>query len=101
LSIGRISEEGISARGCKAACLHTAISWFQSNIFRELFQPFYERLESGVSTLASGAGGADGAIAWGGAPQRGAQPQEYEVHDIISSGGAADFKKIVAQNRNK
>jgi hypothetical protein len=56
---------------------------------------------AGVYTLASGAGGATGAIAWGGAPQHGAQPQEYEAHDIISSGGAADFKKIVAQNRNK
>jgi len=43
--------------------------------------------------LASGAGGAAGAIAWGGAPQRGAQPQEYEVHDLISPGGAPDLKK--------
>jgi hypothetical protein len=33
-----------------------------------------------------GAGGATGAIAWGGAPQRGAQPQEYEAHDLISPG---------------
>jgi hypothetical protein len=36
--------------------------------------------------LASGAGGAAGAIAWGEAPQRGAQPQEYEMHDVISPG---------------
>jgi hypothetical protein len=42
---------------------------------------------TGVYTLAPGAGGAAGAIAWGGAPQRGAQPQEYEVHDLISPGG--------------
>jgi hypothetical protein len=47
----------------------------------------------GIYTLAPGAGGAVGAIAWGGAPQRGAQPQAYEAHDIISSGGAADLKK--------
>jgi hypothetical protein len=46
----------------------------------------------GVYTLASGAGGAAGAIAWGGAPQRGAQPQEYEMHDLISPGGASDLK---------
>jgi hypothetical protein len=43
--------------------------------------------------LASGAGGAAGAIAWGGAPQLGAQPQGYETHDMISPGGASDFKK--------
>jgi hypothetical protein len=44
--------------------------------------------------LASGAGGAAGAIAWGAAPQRGAQPQEYETHDQISPGGASDFKNL-------
>jgi hypothetical protein len=47
----------------------------------------------GVYALASGAGGAAGAIAWGGAPQRGAQPQEYEARDLISPGGASDLKK--------
>jgi hypothetical protein len=55
---------------------------------RILFRP-----GPGVYTLASGAGGAAGAIAWGGAPQRGAQPQEYEVHDLISPGGASDLEK--------
>jgi hypothetical protein len=45
----------------------------------------------GVYTLASGAGGAAGTIAWGEAPQRGAQPQECGVHDLISPGGAADL----------
>jgi len=45
----------------------------------------------GVSALASGAGGAAGSLAWGGAPQRGAQPQEYEAHDLISPVGASDL----------
>jgi putative transposase len=38
--------------------------------------------------LASGAGGAAGAIAWGGAPQRGAQPQESDSLRIIKSGSS-------------
>jgi hypothetical protein len=52
-----------------------------------------ESAKPGVYTLAPGAGGAAGAIAWGGAPQRGAQPQEYEVRDQISPGGGVRFKK--------
>ena len=46
---------------------------------------------SGVYTLASGAGGAEGAIALGGAPQRSAQPQEYEVHDLANPEGVSDL----------
>jgi hypothetical protein len=39
------------------------------------------------------AGGATGAIAWGEALQSSAQPQGYEVHDMISPGGAPDFEE--------
>src|SRR5512145_420730 len=40
-----------------------------------------------------GAGGAVGEIAWGGAPQRGAQPQEYDPHDLISPRRGVRLKK--------
>jgi hypothetical protein len=42
----------------------------------------------------SGAGGALGALAWDGAPQRGAQSQEKGGCDLTSSGGAADLITI-------
>jgi hypothetical protein len=48
---------------------------------------------AGAWGLLWGAGGAAGAIAWGGVPQRGAQPQEYEANDRLSPGGASDLLK--------
>jgi hypothetical protein len=55
---------------------------------------------AGVCAFILGAGGAIGAIAWGGAPQRGAPPQEYEAHNQLSPSRGGWFK-IVVQNRNK
>ena len=48
------------------------------------------KARSGVYTFTLGAGGADGAIARGEAPQRGAQPRERRMPAKQAPRGAAD-----------
>jgi hypothetical protein len=58
--------------------------------FRAQTRPSLERPGSGVYTFILGAGGANGALAQGEAPQRGAQPREYKMPAEQAPRGAAD-----------
>jgi hypothetical protein len=77
--------------------LWPANSKWSRNGRMNLAWPFNAR--TGISTLASGAGGAAGAIARGGAPQRGAQPREYEASNQTSPGRHARKAKEKRQRR--